>query len=81
MLNSNLLDYKIPLMNDLGEIIPVVQESELGWGPYGSCGVGESTPSCIASQTAGAIYNATGKWITEFPITPKRVLDALNADD
>jgi len=26
---------------------------------------------------AGAVYNATGKWITDFPITPDKVLRAL----
>jgi CO/xanthine dehydrogenase Mo-binding subunit len=79
MLNGNLLDYKIPLMQDVGEITPIIQETALGWGAYGTCGVGESTPTVLAAMSAYAVYNATGKWITEFPITPARVIDALNA--
>ena len=31
----------------------------------------------MAAITSSAIYNATGKWILDYPITPDKVLKAL----
>jgi len=31
----------------------------------------------LSAILAGAVYNAIGKWILDFPITPDKVLGAL----
>lgn len=31
----------------------------------------------LSGITAGAVYNATGKWALDYPLTPHRVLRAL----
>ena len=54
-----------------------IVETGLGYAPYGVIGVGESLGAVTSTILAGAVYNATGKWITDFPITPDKVLKAL----
>jgi CO/xanthine dehydrogenase Mo-binding subunit len=52
-------------------------ETHLGYGTYGAFGIGENIGAALSGITSGAIYNATGKWILDYPITPDRVLKAL----
>jgi CO/xanthine dehydrogenase Mo-binding subunit len=66
-------------MNDYPAVQCFLNESHLGYGPYGSNGIGEDIGAAMAGITSGAIHNAIGKWILEFPITPDRVLKALGA--
>ncbi len=46
-------------------------------GPYGAKGVGEATLSAGAPAIANAIYDAVGVRITDIPITPDKILEAL----
>jgi CO/xanthine dehydrogenase Mo-binding subunit len=78
VLNDNLVDYKWFSFNDVtGPMHQCIVESGLGYAPYGVIGVGESLGAVTSTILAGAVYNATGKWITDFPITPDKVLKAL----
>ncbi len=78
VLNDNLIDYKWFSFNDItGPMDQRIVESGLGYAPYGAIGIGESLGAVTATILAGAVYNATGKWITDFPITPDKVLKAL----
>lgn len=77
MLNGNLLDYKIATIGDCGPIDTHLVETAQGYGPYGLTGIGEDIATVIPALLAPAVYNAIGKWIYEFPITPERVLKAL----
>jgi xanthine dehydrogenase molybdenum-binding subunit len=76
-MNDNLLDYKIALIGDIGEIPVTLVETSLGWGAYGSVGIGESAATVVPGTLAPAVYNAIGKWIYDLPITPAKVLEAL----
>jgi CO/xanthine dehydrogenase Mo-binding subunit len=76
-LNDNHVGYEILTMNDVGPIDCHILESGFGYGPYGMYGVGESSAACTTTVTAPAIYNAIGKWVTDFPTTPDKVLKAL----
>jgi xanthine dehydrogenase molybdenum-binding subunit len=77
LLNRDLLNYRYATMLDCGPIEPIIVETGMGHGPYGSVGVGEDVATVLPTLIAPAVYNATGKWIDEFPITPARVLQAL----
>jgi CO/xanthine dehydrogenase Mo-binding subunit len=76
-LNDNLLDYKFAIMSDIGDIPVKFTETSLGWGCYGSVGIGESAATVTPAILAPAIYNAIGKWIYDLPITPAKILAAL----
>jgi CO/xanthine dehydrogenase Mo-binding subunit len=79
MLNGNLLDYKIATILDIGEVKPILVETGMGYGPYGAIGIGEDVATVVPAVLAPAVYNAIGVWVNDFPITPRRVLDALDA--
>ncbi len=76
-LNDNLIGYAVPVMNDFGSIEAHLIETGLGFGPYGMVGIGESNTACTRPMAGPAIYNAIGKWIDDYPITPDKVLKAI----
>ncbi len=74
------LRYRIPLATDLPvRFRTVVEEHGMGPGPFGSKGVGESGILGVAAALANAIEDAVGVRITSLPITPEKILDALDA--
>jgi CO/xanthine dehydrogenase Mo-binding subunit len=77
MLNGNLLDYKIAAINDVGSIDTCLVESGMGYGPYGTVGIAEDVATDVPALISPAVFNAIGKWVEVFPITPDRVLKAL----
>ncbi len=76
-LNFDNINYHIGTMNDYPEIKCIINESHLGYSSYGACGIGEDTGGSLSGITAGAVYNATGKWVDGYPVTPEKVLKAL----
>ena len=48
-------------------------------GPYGAKGIGEMANNAQPPAIAAAVFDAVGVWVTELPITPERVLRALQA--
>jgi CO/xanthine dehydrogenase Mo-binding subunit len=76
-LNYDHIGYNLGTMNDYPVIQCLLNESHLGYSAYGSCGIGENIGAATSAVTAGAIYNAIGKWILDFPITPDKVLKSL----
>jgi CO/xanthine dehydrogenase Mo-binding subunit len=77
-LNLDHINYHIGTMNDYPEVHCLLNESHLGYGTYGSNGIGENIGASMAAITSSAIYNAIGKWILDYPITPDKVLRALD---
>ena len=77
-LNASYLDQKWPTTLDLNSDRheAIIVESDDACGPYGCKGIGEP---CVSNYgaIANAVYNATGKWISNPPMTPAKVLDAL----
>ncbi|MGD2077057.1 MAG: molybdopterin-dependent oxidoreductase [Chloroflexota bacterium] len=70
-------DYVLPGPADLPEIDSVVLEYPSSNGPYGVKGVGEMTANAPIPAIVNAIYDAVGIRITELPVTPEKVLRAL----
>ena len=80
LLNGEALEYRAPLAEDLpAEFVSITQEQGHGPGPFGAKGMGEGAMLPIAAAVANAIEDAVGVRITELPITPERVLTALQA--
>ena len=76
-LNFDNIGYHIGTMNDFPDVQCIIDEGHLGFSSYGACGLGEDTAASLSGITAGAIYNATGKWALDYPLTPDKVLRAL----
>jgi xanthine dehydrogenase molybdenum-binding subunit len=77
ILNGNMVDYKWRTFMDLPEFRNVVLETPLPSHIYGALGVGEVTTSPGPSAVLMAVSNALGRRMTEYPLTPDRVLAAL----
>lgn len=76
VLNGNLIDYKINTMLDCGPIDTCIIETAMGYGPYGSVGIGEDVATVVPFAFYAAVHNAIGRWVN-LPTTPDRVLAAL----
>jgi 4-hydroxybenzoyl-CoA reductase alpha subunit len=77
MLNANMLEYKVPLSVDMPQITPIIVESIDPEGPFGAKEAGLWGSMNMFQAIGNAIYDAVGVWIKEFPITPDKVLKAL----
>jgi CO/xanthine dehydrogenase Mo-binding subunit len=75
--NPNFLEYKLPTACDT--LLPKVFliESNEPHGPFGAKGVAEPGLVPTAPAIANAIYHAVGIRVTSLPITPDKVLAAL----
>lgn len=80
MTNTNLHDYKLPLITDMPQIeVIIVSETDPMISNTGVKGIGEPAIIPTAGAIANAVYNAIGVRLRELPMTPDRVLNALYA--
>ena len=77
--NAGFLDYRCPVASDLPMIETIVVEVPNPSHPYGAKGVGEANICPPMAAIAAAIEGATGVRMTELPMSPPRVLAALDA--
>ena len=77
--NAGFLDYRCPVASDLPMIDAILVEVPNPAHPYGAKGVGEVNICAPMAAIANAIAAATGKRMTELPMSPPRVLAALSA--
>ncbi len=74
MVSDSFMTYKIPSRMDISNIRTAFESSNEPTGPFGAKSIGEVVNNTPAPAIAHAVYNATGLWITELPITPEKVL-------
>ena len=77
MENSSFLDYRMPTSLDLPMISTVIVEVANPGHPYGVRGVGEVPIVPPMAAVANAIHDAVGVRMTELPMSPGAVLEAL----
>ena len=75
--NPNFDAYLLPMSMDTPEIYSFIVEDQEPTGPFGAKGVGEPALIPTAAAVANAVYDAIGVRIYALPITPERVLQAL----
>lgn len=68
---------RIPLASDVPEVEIIILEHPDGAGPFGAKGVAEPPVIPVAAAVGNAVADAIGAPITQVPITPEDVLDAL----
>ena len=78
MNNSSFLDYRMPTALDLPMIDTVITEVPNPRHPYGLRGVGEAPIIPPLAAVANAIHDAVGVRLREAPMSPVKVLSALN---
>src|SRR5882724_3384995 len=77
--NAGFLDYRVPVASDLPMIDCVLVEVPNPSHPYGAKGVGEVNICPPMAAIANAIQRATGKRLTELPMSPPKLLAALES--
>ncbi len=76
--NASLLDYRMPTALDLPQIDCVLIETPVPNVPYGVRGVAEMPIVPVAAAVGNAIRRAIGVRMTQMPMTPERIVSALN---
>ncbi len=77
MLNSSFLDYRMPISLDVPMIDTVLIEVANPGHPYGVRGVGEACIVPPMAAVANAISDAIGVRMTELPMSPAKIVAAL----
>jgi CO/xanthine dehydrogenase Mo-binding subunit len=75
--NAGFLDYRIPVCSDLPMIDTVILEIPNPGHPYGVRGVGETSIVPPLAAVANSVSAAVGVRMTETPISPPKLLAAL----
>jgi len=75
--NGGFADYKIATIHDTPEIIASLIESSHDEAPFGAKGIGEPAAAATPPAIANALYDAIGVRIRDLPLTPEKVLAAL----
>jgi 4-hydroxybenzoyl-CoA reductase alpha subunit len=75
----SMLEYKSPTSLDMPEIFTDLIEHPDPAGPFGAKEVGQGPLLPIMPAVANAVYDAVGVRIDQIPITPEKILRALQA--
>lgn len=78
--NPGFLDYRVPVCSDLPMIDTQILEIPNPNHPYGVRGVGETSIVPPLAAIANAVSNAVGVRMSHVPVSPPRILAALNED-
>ncbi len=78
VVNPDFRLYRLFTAADMPHIETHLIETDDPEGPFGAKGVGEMGGTPTAAAVANAIYDAVGIRLTEVPMTPERVLAALD---
>ena len=76
-LNANLVDYKVYTFRDIEKIETILVETGMGYGPYASVGIGEDVATVVPFVIDNALHNAIGEWVEDHPMTPDKVIKAI----
>lgn len=73
ILNDSFMQYKIPTRLDMGKIRVEFESSYEPTGPFGAKSIGELVINTPSPALCHAIYNASGVWINELPMTSQKI--------
>ncbi len=77
LLSTELGDYRIFAADEMPELRTIFVETFEPSHPFGLKAVAEIPMDGVAPAVANAVYDATGVWLNEIPMTPDRVWRAL----
>ncbi|MGE0362000.1 MAG: xanthine dehydrogenase family protein molybdopterin-binding subunit [Vicinamibacterales bacterium] len=73
----SMLEYKSPTALDMPEVVTDLVETPDPEGPFGAKEVGQGPLLPIMPAVANAVFDAVGVRVDEVPITPEKILKAL----
>jgi CO/xanthine dehydrogenase Mo-binding subunit len=81
LISPSFSEYLIPTAMDVPEYQAIILESRSGVGPFGAKGIGEPALTPVAPAIANAVADAIGVRVFDLPITPEKIVDALQGLD
>ncbi len=79
LLTNNLDQYRMPTALDYPRSDVYLTEVEDPYFAYSAKGAGENTNAPTPAAIRNALYDALGIWFNDLPITPDRIVQAVNA--
>jgi 4-hydroxybenzoyl-CoA reductase subunit alpha len=77
MLTANMLDYRVPTIQDSPPIEVGIVESNDPHGPFGAKEAGEGSLAAFLPALTNAVAAAIGIRFNDLPVTPDRVFEAI----
>src|SRR6476620_782824 len=77
LVTANMLDYRVPTIQDSPPIEVGIVESNDPHGPFGAKEAGEGSLAAFLPALTNAIADATGLRFNDLPVTPDRVFAAV----
>ena len=77
LVTANMLDYRVPTIQDSPPIAVGIVESNDPHGPFGAKEAGEGSLAAFLPALTNAIADATGLRFNDLPVTPDRVYTAI----
>ena len=77
LITGNMLDYRVPTIQDSPPIEVGIVESNDPHGPFGAKEAGEGSLAAFLPALTNAIADATGVRFNDLPVTPDRVFAAM----
>jgi len=81
MLHANLIDYRVPTMQDSPDIEVIVVESIDPNGPFGAKEASEGMLAGFLPAVMDAVHEATGIRPDQLPLCPERMAEYLDAQE
>jgi len=72
------LDYKVPSVYEMPEVITFLVETDEPRAPFSAKEVGQGPLLCVIPAVVNAVADALGVRVDEVPVTPEKVLKALD---
>jgi putative selenate reductase molybdopterin-binding subunit len=79
LLTTNLSDYRIYSAPDMPKMETYIVETSDPFGPFGAKAIAEIPIDGMAPAVANAVADALGLRVNQIPLTPERVLRAIQA--
>jgi CO/xanthine dehydrogenase Mo-binding subunit len=76
--NPGFVDYKVMSTLDVPQMTTILVEDTENTGPFGAKSAGEVPTNGMAPAVSNAVYDAIGVRIRSLPITPEKILQALD---
>jgi CO/xanthine dehydrogenase Mo-binding subunit len=77
-MNPSFLEYKLPTTLDVCDVEIVHTDVYDDQGPFGAKECGEGIQVAVVPAIVNALYDAAGVCFKRIPVTPDRVMDALD---
>ena len=75
--NNSFMQYRLPTRLDVGPVNVEFEPSYEPNGPFGAKSIGELVIDSPSPAIAHAVYNATGVWVRDLPITAEKLYQAM----